>query len=96
MSKTKLLDSLGYSYNIRFKWSYATYWQCVVCPRGNECKATVIQWDGNFHSCENAHNHPADAGGTTAAKIVNLVKEKALEDKLKLASAIVEEIFSLL
>ena len=94
--KTKLLDSLGYSYNVRSKRSYATYWQCVVRPRGNACKATVIQRDGNFHSGETIHNHPAEAGATTAAKIVHLVKEKALEDKFKPASAIVEEVFSLL
>ena len=94
--KTKLLDSLGYSYNVRSKRSYATYWQCVVRSRGNACKATVIQRDGKFHSGENAHNHPAEAGATIAAKIVNLVKEKALEDKFKPASAIVEEVFSLL
>ena len=40
--------------------------------------------------------YPAEAGATTAAKIVNLVKEKALEDLFKLASAVVEEVFSLL
>lgn len=89
--KTKLVDSLGYSYNVRSKRSYATYWQCVVRPRENACKATVIQRDGNFHSGENAHNHTAEVGAMTAAKIVNLVKEKALEDKFKPASAIVEE-----
>ena len=54
------------------------------------CKATVIQWDDNFHSGKYAHNHPTEAGATTAAKIVNLVKEEALEDKFKPASAIVE------
>ena len=31
----------------------------------------------------------------TAAKIIKLVKEKALEDKFKPASAIVEEVFKL-
>ena len=50
------------------------------------CKATVIQRDGNFHSGENAHNHPAEVGAMTAAKIVNL----ALEDKFKPASAILQ------
>ena len=92
--KTKLVDSLGYSYNIRSKRSYVTYWQCVVRPRGNACKATVIQRDRNFRSGENFHNHPAEAGAMTAAKIVNLVKEKALENKFKPASAIVEEVFN--
>lgn len=73
--KTKLVDSLGYSYNVRSKRSYSTYWQCVVRPRGNACKATVIQRDGHFHSGDNGHNHPAEAGALKAAKIVNLVKE---------------------
>ena len=56
--KTKLEESLGYSYNVTSKQSYATYWECVVHPRGNACKSTVIQRDGNFHSRENIPNHP--------------------------------------
>ena len=93
--KTKLVDSLGYSYNVRSKRSYATYWQCTVRPRGNACKATVIQQDGTFQAGANAHNHSSEPGAVTAAKIVKLVKEKALEDKFKPASAIVEEVFKL-
>ena len=76
--KTKLVDSLGYSYNVRSKRSYATYWQCTVRPRGNACKATVIQRDGTFQVGTNAHNHSSEPGAVTAAKIVKLVKEKAL------------------
>ena len=56
----------------------------------------MIQRDGNFHAGVTIHNHPAEAGATTATKIVNLVKGKPLEDKFKPASAIVEEVFSLL
>ena len=55
----------------------------------------MIQWDSNFHFGEKAHKHPAKAGAMTAAKIVNLVKGKALEDKFKPTSAIVEEVFLL-
>ena len=80
------MDSLGYSYNVRSKRSYATYWQCTVRPRGNACKATVIQRDGTFQAGANAHNHSSEPGAVTAAKIVKLVKEKALEDKFKPAS----------
>ena len=93
--KTKLVDSLGYSYNVRSKRSYATYWQCTVRPLGNACKATVIQRDGTFQVGTNTHNHSSEPGAVTAAKIVKLVKEKALEDKFKPASAIVEEVFKL-
>ena len=93
--KTKLVDSLRYSYNVRSKWSYATYWQCTVHPRGNACKATVIQQDGTFQAGTKAHYHSSEPGAVTAAKIVKLVKEKALEDKFKPASAMVEEVFKL-
>lgn len=71
------------------------YWQCMVRPRGNACKATVIQRDGTFQAGANAHNHSSEPGAVTAAKIIKLVKEKALEDKFKPASAIVEEVFKL-
>ena len=54
----------------------------------------MIQRDRDFRSGENFHNHPVEAGAMTAAKIVNLVKEKALENKFKPASAIVEEVFN--
>ena len=58
--KTKLVDNLGYSYNVRSKWSYATYWQCTVRPRGNACNATVIQHDGTFQAgtkaCDSSQN----------------------------------------
>ena len=58
--KTKLVDSLGFSYNVRSKRSYATYWQGTFRPRGNACKATVIQRDGTFQAGTNAHNHTSD------------------------------------
>ena len=93
--KTKLVGSLGLSYNVRSKRSYAKYWQCTVRPRGNACKATVIQRDGTFQAETNVHNHSSEPGAVRAAKIVKLVKEKALEDKFKPASAIVEEVFKL-
>ena len=54
----------------------------------------MIQRDRDFRSGENFHNHPVEAGAMTAAKIVNLVKEKALENKFKPASAIVEEVLN--
>ena len=91
--KTKLVDSWGYSYNVRSKWSYATYWQCTILPWGNACKATAIQQDGTFQAGTKAHNHSSEPGAVTGAKIVKLVKEKALEDKFKLASAMVGEVF---
>ena len=39
--KQKLIDSLGYSYNIKEREKASTYWQCTVRPKENYCKATV-------------------------------------------------------
>ena len=66
--KTKLVDSLGYSYNVRSKRSYAMYWQWTVRPRGNACKATVIQRDGTFQAGANAHNHSSEPGALQQPK----------------------------
>jgi hypothetical protein len=46
--KICLLDSIGFSYNIHSKRSYATYWQCTVRPKGNPCKASVIEKNGAY------------------------------------------------
>ena len=44
--KMKLVDSDGYSYNVKQKRARVTYWQCTVRPKGNACNAMVIQ-----HGC---------------------------------------------
>ena len=89
---TKLVDSLGFSYNVRSKRSYATYWHCTVRPKGNHCKATVIERDGVFTAGQAAHDHSQPTGAYTAAKIVAAVKRKAVADVFKPASAIVDEV----
>ena len=90
--QTKLVDSLGFSYNIRCKRPYATYWQCTVRPKGNHCKATVIERAGVFTAGQAAHNHPQPVGTYTAAKIISTVKRKAVADVFKPAAAIVDEV----
>lgn len=90
--KTSLVDSLGFTYNLQSRRSYATYWQCTVRPKSNPCRASVIQRDGVFQPGKNAHNHVAEPGADIAAKIMAAVKDKALDDKFKPASAIVEEV----
>ena len=36
--KLKLIDSLGYSYNINERGKASTYWQCTVRPKGTTAK----------------------------------------------------------
>ena len=90
--KTSLIDSLGFSYNVHSRRPYATYWQCTVRPKGSRCKASVTERDGVFRPGQHKHNHTVEVGAATAAKIVSRVKNKALEDKFKSASAIVDEV----
>ena len=85
--KTSLIDSLGFSYNVHSRRPYATYWQCTV-----PCKASVTERDGVFRPGQQSHNHTVEMGTATAAKIVSRVKSKALEEKFKPASAIVDEV----
>ena len=92
--RAMLVDSLGFTYNVNAKRSYATYWQCTVRPKGNPCKASVAERDGTFQAGKNSHNHSAEVGAATARKIVTTVKAKALENKFKPASAIVNEVIN--
>ena len=52
----------------------------------------MTERDGTFQPGKSAHNHAVDMGAVTAAKIISTVKSKALEDKFKPASAIVNEV----
>ena len=90
--KARLIDNLGYTYNLHHRRSYATYWQCAVRSKGNPCRASVTERDGTFQPGKNGHNHPAEAGTAVAAKIVTRVKEKAAQEKFRSAAAIVDEV----
>ena len=94
--RAMLVDSLGFTYNINAKRSYATYWQCTVCPKGNPCKASVAERDGTFQAGKHSHNHLAEVGAATARKIVTTVKTKALENKFKPALPILNEVITIL
>ena len=54
--KARLVDNLGYTYNLHHRRSYATYSQCTVRPKGNPCRASVTERDGTFQPGKNNHN----------------------------------------
>jgi len=81
--KRKLVDSAGYSYNVKERGRTTTYWQCTVRPKGNYCRATVKETDGNFVPGRQSHNHPPQVGALKAAHIMTQVKRKAMEDIFK-------------
>lgn len=90
--REKLVDSLGYTYNVKERGKVTTYWQCTVRPKGNYCRATVKQTGENFVPGASGHNHPAEAGALIATKISASVKRKAVDELFRPASAIVEEV----
>lgn len=79
-----MVDSLGYTYNVKERGKVTTYWQCTVRPKGSQCRATVKQTGGEFV--------PADVGALLAAKIRTSVKRKAVDELFRPATAIVEEV----
>ena len=47
--KVKLIDSNGYTYNIKSRGVNVVYWQCSVRPKVNPCKALVIERGSSFN-----------------------------------------------
>ena len=68
------------------------YWQCLVRPKGNPCKALVMERSGGFQSNSTCHNHQPAAGAATAAENMVAVKAEAIRDLFKPAPAIVNEV----
>ena len=94
--RPKLIDNQGYCYSIQRQRGVVTDWQCSVRPKVNPCRATVRQRGDHFQRGKNVHNHQAQVGALMSAKITSHVKAKAVEDILKSAPAIVDEVIILL
>ena len=90
--RPKLIDSQGYTYNLQRQRGLVTDWQCSIRPKVNPCRATVKQRGDQFECGSHVHNHPAQVGALTAAKITVQVKAKAVEDIFRPAPAIVDEV----
>ena len=56
--KKKLIDSRGFTYNVKERGKETTYWQCTVRPKGNYCRATVKERNAQFTTGKQSHNHP--------------------------------------
>ena len=90
----KLIDSGGYTYDVRRRRGDATDWQCTIRGKINPCRARVVQRaPGNFEPGQHHHNHLAEVGAATAARIIALVKTKAMDDVFRPAAAIVDEVY---
>ena len=78
--RTKLVDSLGFSYIVRSKVPYATYCMAVYGspkrkPMQGQCHRAC--WCVHRAAGQVAHNHSHSVGTYAAAKIISTVKRKA-------------------
>ncbi|MPC35670.1 hypothetical protein E2C01_029100 [Portunus trituberculatus] len=90
--KDKLIDNLGYTYNKKMQRSHVTYWQCTVHPKHNPCQIVITQRNGDFVKNKLIHNHLSPIGSAIATRVSLEVKELAVKDLFKSASAIVDDV----
>ncbi len=61
-NKPKLLDGLGYTYNVKRVRGSVTDWQCTVRSKALTCRATVKQQSVTFTPGQQPHLHFAEPG----------------------------------
>lgn len=91
-ARNKLIDSNGYTYNIRTHSKAATYWQCSVRPKVNRCKASVVQRGDSFCLGKSGHNHAPKTVLNARTRISARVKQQAVNNPLKSTNTIVNEV----
>lgn len=88
----KLADSKGFSYTVKQRKPYTTYWTCSVRPKKKKCPATVVERDSVYKRGNNRHYHPAVINAATNLRVQAEVRERAVENLYKSAGAIVQEV----
>lgn len=74
--KTKLVATMGYTYNTRKKEPNRTIEsQCTKRQKDHGFKASVIQQDGTFFPGMHDHNHPGEFGVLASTHIQTCVKQ---------------------
>ncbi|XP_022809866.1 uncharacterized protein LOC111346869, partial [Stylophora pistillata] len=91
--RNKLVDSRGYTYNVKRRRGGHIDWQCTVRPKGNVCRATVVERaSGELVLGPTPHNHPGKVGASLAARIIAKTKKEAVANLFKPASEVVNEV----
>ena len=90
--KNKLVDSLGYTYNLKRQSQYIVDWQCTVRSKNLRCRATVKQRGSHFTAGSHPHVHQAEVG--SLAKLSAAVKAAGRSEVFKSAGAIVQEVLT--
>ena len=91
--KRKLIDSFGYTYNVKRRRSNTTNWQCTIRTKDHRCRAAVTQRaDGSFAVGSRTHNHLPMFGAEIVARIKSRIKHEAAADLFRPAPQIVKEV----
>ena len=91
--RRKLIDSFGYTYNVKRRRGNGTDWQCTARPKHNPCRAAVSEKaDGTFVEGSIPHNHSMTVGTQIVARIRCRIKKEAATDLFKPAPVIVREV----
>lgn len=71
-----LVDSRGYSYNVKREGKLVTAWCCVIRNKKVYCRATVAQSKDNFEEGLHEHGHPPTSGLEAAYWVKQTINEK--------------------
>ena len=90
----KLIDNAGYTYTMKSKGKYTTFWRCSVRNKNTYCRATIIQSNATFRKGSFEHIHPGLPGRHIVEKVIAQVKTKASQQPFLSANNIVGEVLS--
>ncbi|XP_033626824.1 uncharacterized protein LOC117289694 [Asterias rubens] len=92
LSRPRLIDSQGFTYNIKRARRNTVEWQCTIRGRKMCCLASYKEIDGRFTAGPHAHLHTAKPGVCYKTKVAAKIRAKALSDLFQPTSEIVNEV----
>ncbi|XP_022084516.1 uncharacterized protein LOC110975938 isoform X3 [Acanthaster planci] len=89
--QAKLIDNAGYTYTLKNKTCFTSYWRCSIRNKNLLCRASVMQTKENFKRGKFNHIHPSKPNCEVAARLVAQVKAKVCQKPDNPTSSIVGE-----
>ncbi|KAK3587912.1 hypothetical protein CHS0354_014426 [Potamilus streckersoni] len=91
----KLVDSRGYTYNVKRTESAlqdTVRWTCSIRNKSRRCPATVQQIGDEFRHGRKGHNHPGSTTAVLTAKVKAKAKQEAKVNVLEDAESLVDRV----
>ena len=91
--KRKLIDSFGYTYNVKKRLGNTTTWQCTIRTKYHRCRGAVTEKaDGSFVVGSRTHNHLPAFGAEIVTRIKIRIKKEAAKELFRPATQIVRDV----